>query len=178
MGYRLLSCNALLFMDHVPTSHLHALHTPYLSSGGGSRSSVHPVHTCGWHFPPESACPCSCNAQRLPLCSCLQTFGHEVESQDGRRTPLWEESKRLSGFVWKWASIAPHMHLVGSEEGEETLISMSVNFPASSCIRHQQTKPAHFIILFLNWKQRLLCRQHLVGMQPFYFTSFLIGSKD
>lgn len=79
---------------------LHTIpHTPYLSSGGGSLSSVHPVHTCGWHSPPESACPCSCNAQRPPLCSCLQTSGHEVESQDGHRTPLWEESKHLSGSV-------------------------------------------------------------------------------
>lgn len=122
-----------MFMDHAPTSqcpssYLHILHTPYLSSGGESLSSVRPVHTCGWHFPPESACPCSCNAQRPPRCSCLQTFGHEVESQDGHRTPLWEESKHLSGFVWKGAPIAPHMLPVGCEEGEETLISMSVNF--------------------------------------------------
>lgn len=73
-----------------------AHHTTYLSSGGGSLSSVHPVHTCGWHFPPASAFLCSCNAQRTPLCSCLQTSGHEVESQDGHRTPLWEESKPLS----------------------------------------------------------------------------------
>lgn len=100
MGYRFLSCKGLLFTDHAPTSHLHILHTSYLSSGGGSLSSVRPVHTCGWHFPPESACPCSCNAQRPPLCSCLQTFGREVESQDGHRTPLWEESKHLSDFVW------------------------------------------------------------------------------
>lgn len=143
MGYRFLSCNALLFMDHAPpiqcpSSRLHILYAPYLSSGGGSLSSVRPVHTCGWSFPPESACPCSCNAQRPPLCSCLQTFGHEVESQDGHRTPLWEESKHLSGFVWNGPPLLHTCFLWEVRKDRKSELS------DSSSVRHQQTKPAYF----------------------------------
>lgn len=130
-----------------------AHHAAYLSSGGGSLSSVRPVHTCGWHFPPASAFLCSCTAQRTPLCSCLQTSGHVVESQDDHRTPLWGDSKHLSCVGDGPPSL--HMLAVGSQDWEETLVSVGADFLlAHASGTSRQSLPTSS--LFLSWKQRLL----------------------
>lgn len=120
---------------------------PYLSSGGGSQSSVRPAHTCGWRFPPESVCPCSCNARPPPRYSCPPTSGNGAGCPGGRRTPLWGRAN-ISAIRYRDGSLSRDTCWAFQSDRQRRRETFSWHTSCCHTHQHQQMMLTHLAALF------------------------------